>query len=83
VNIYLKTNLFVHITSQISFAALDYIILTEHRQLIHNQSNKMHGYYNMQLIVAVFTVIITLMQISNEINCAVTKLIERAQDRVQ
>jgi hypothetical protein len=33
-NIYLKTNLFVDITSQILFHAIDYLIMTEHLQLV-------------------------------------------------
>jgi len=39
-NIYFKTNFFVDITSQISFDAIDYLIMTVHRQLIQKTIKK-------------------------------------------
>jgi len=81
-NIYFKINLLVDITSQISFDTTDCLIMTEHRQLVKKTVKKNAWICNTQLILAVFLLIITLMQISSEINCDV-KLIGQVQDRVQ
>jgi hypothetical protein len=82
-NIYFKTHLFVDITSQISFDTTDWFIMTEYRQLVQKTIKKIAWIYNTKLLVAVFLMIMTLMQISSEINCDVMKLIEQVQDRVQ
>jgi len=56
--------------------------MTKRLQLLQKAIKKTAGMYNIQLIAAVFLLIITLMQISSEINCDIVKLIERAQDHV-
>jgi hypothetical protein len=57
--------------------------MTVHHQLVQKTIKKNAWIRNIQLIVAVLLLIITLIQISSEINYDIMKLVELSQDRVQ